>query len=319
VIITLTPNPSIDRTLVVTRLVRGHVHRATAEHEEPSGKGVNVSRALTRNGVDSIAVLPLGGDEGLKLARLLDEEGVRYRPVRIAGPVRVNVSLTEPDGLATKVNSLGPLLSAAEVVALTGALAELVAAGDWVVASGSLPRGVEDGYYAGLAEVVHAAGARFALDSSGSALRGGLAGRPDVIKPNIEELEEAVGQRVTTVGDVVSSATALLGRGAGSVLVSLGSDGALLVTADGAWHAQAGAVEPKSTIGAGDALLAGFISAGGHGPQALAEAVAWGTASVGAEGSRVPVITDRHRRAVVLSDELGRNSPLSERAARQTA
>lgn len=198
-------------------------------------------------------------------------------------------------------------------------MADLVSAGDWVVASGSLPRGMDSGYYAAVAEVVHAAGARFALDSSGGTLLAGLAGRPDVVKPNIEELEEAVGRRLTTMGEAMSAAAVLLGRGAGSVLASLGPDGALLVTADGAWHAQAGAVEPKSTIGAGDALLAGFISAGGHGPQALAEAVAWGTASVGEEGSRVPVITDRHRRAVVLSDEPGRNSPLSERAARQPA
>lgn len=313
-ILTLTPNPSLDRTLLVSRLVRGQVHRAVAEHQEPSGKGVNVCRALTRNGIESVAVLPLGGAEGVTLARLLDEEGVRYRSVSIAESVRVNVSLTEPDGLATKVNAPGPKLSKAEVAALTATLADLVSDGDWVVASGSLPRGVDSDYYACVAEVVHGAGARLALDSSGSALPAGLAGRPDVVKPNLEELEEAVGQRLTTIGHVLSAAAILRGRGAGSVLASLGRDGALLVSADGVWRAYANVNSPKSTIGAGDALLAGFIAAGGTGPSALVEAVAWGSAAVGTAGSWVPVIAEVHRNAVVLSGPPAPDWPLSDRA-----
>ena len=312
-IIAVTPNPSIDRTLVIVALVRGQVHRAVAEHEEPSGKGVNVSRALTSNHVPTVAVMPLGGDAGSKLARLLDAEGVPFVPVRISESVRVTISLTEPDGIATKINSLGPMLTQAEVHDLTAKLVELVKPGDWVVASGSLPRGIDTGYYSALAQLVHDAGASFVLDSSGTALEGGLAGHPDAIKPNLEELEEAVGQRLATLGDVAAAARQLIARGAQSVLVSLGPDGALLVTETETWHAQAEAVEPRSTIGAGDALLAGFVAAGGRGPDDLAEAVAWGTASVGVEGSHVPVITDVHRSTVQVGDSVAESWHLTGR------
>lgn len=312
-IITVTPNPSIDRTLVIVALVRGQVHRAVADYEEPSGKGVNVSRALTSNHVPTVAVMPLGGDEGSKLGRLLDAEGVPFVPVRISESVRVNVSLTEPDGIATKINSLGPMLTQAEVHDLTAKLVELVKPGDWVVASGSLPRGIDTGYYSALAQLVHDAGASFVLDSSGTALEGGLAGHPDAIKPNLEELEEAVGQRLATLGDVAAAARQLIARGAQSVLVSLGPDGAILVTETETWHAEAEAVEPRSTIGAGDALVAGFVAAGGRGPDALAEAVAWGTASVGVEGSHVPVITDVHRSTVQVRDGVAESRHLTGR------
>ncbi len=297
-ILTLTPNPSVDRTLLVTRLARGAVHRATDDSEEPSGKGVNVSRALVANNVASRAVLPLGGAEGARLAQLLDAEGVAFVPVPIAGAVRVNISLTEPDGVATKINAPGPILSQDECAALTAALIEQISPGDWVVASGSLPRGVPEAYYGELGALARAAGARFALDSSGPALLAGLAGRPEVIKPNADELAEATGLPLRTRADIVTAANRLIEAGAGSVLISLGADGAMLINPAGRWHADSVVKDVVSTIGAGDALLAGFLAGGGDGPSALAEAVAWASAAVGVAGSRVPPVTDAHRSAV---------------------
>lgn len=300
-IITLTPNPSIDRTLEVPSLEVGQVHRATRQHQEPSGKGVNVTRALTANKVASLAVLPCGGREGDELTALLDDEGVRYETVPITGSVRVNVSLTEPSGRVTKVNTPGPVLTAGDLQRLTARALETARPGDWVVCSGSLPPGVPPGYYARVCEEAHRAALRFALDTSGEALTSGLAAGPDVVKPNVEELAEVTGRQVKTLDDAVIGARDLLGRGAGSVLASLAADGALLVTGDAAWHARAVAPTVRSTVGAGDALLAGFLAAGGAGTAALGEAVIWATAAVGVEGSHVPLIEEGTRAEIRLA------------------
>jgi 1-phosphofructokinase len=303
VIITLTPNPSIDRTLEISSLTPGGVHRATAEHEEPSGKGVNVTRALTKNGIATLAILPVGGCAGAQLESLLRAERVTFEAIAIGGAVRVNVSLTEPGGRTTKINAAGPRLSDTELGDLTSALLDRVREGDWVVASGSLPGGVGGGYYATVCRLVHEAGGRFALDATGEPFLAGLSAGPDVVKPNVDELEEAVGRRIDTLGDAVSAAQELIELGAGSAVVSMGPGGALLVDADQVLHASAPAMNPRSTIGAGDALLAGFIAGGGEGEQALREAVAWGTAAVGMEGSHVPIVTEQHRSIVHLSSQ----------------
>jgi 1-phosphofructokinase len=303
VIITLTPNPSVDRTLEISSLTPGGVHRATAEHEEPSGKGVNVSRALTSNGMASLAILPVGGSAGAQLQALLRAEGVDFDTIGISEAVRVNISLTEPGGRATKINATGPELSAAELSSLTRALLDRVREGDWVVASGSLPRGVSSDYYATVCGLVHQAGGRLALDTSGQPLLDGLSAGPDLIKPNVEELEEAVGRPVDTLGDAVAAAQRLIELGARSAVVSMGRDGALLVGAGQVLHASARVPNPRSTIGAGDALLAGFIAGGGDGETALREGVAWASAALGMAGSRVPVVTEQHRSLVHTTSE----------------
>lgn len=304
-IATVTPNPSLDWTLELSRLVRGTVHRLTGEHQEPSGKGVNVTRALTANGVPSRAVLPIGGAEGTELEVLLRGEGVDFVAVPIVGSVRVNISLVEPDGTATKLNAAGPTLTEVETRALLSEAAAAAYGAAWLLGSGSLPPGVPSDFYGLLGDAVHASSARFALDSSGSALLAGLAAKPDVIKPNAEELAEATGRPLATMGDVVGAARDLMAAGARSVVVSLGRDGAVLVDAAGALHAEAVVATPRSTVGAGDALLAGYLAgwtAGGDRSTALREAVAWGSAAVQVEGSRVPVVTDAHRAAVEISD-----------------
>jgi 1-phosphofructokinase len=307
VILTVTPNPSVDLTLDIATLVRGAVHRISGQHREPSGKGVNVSRALTRNGVASLAVLPVGGAEGAELERLLQAEQVTYVTVPVADSVRMNISLTEVDGTATKVNAAGPTLGSEETEKLLTAAAGAAAGAAWVLGSGSLPPGMPTDFYARLGFAVRASGARFALDSSGPALLSGLPATPDVIKPNVEELAEAVGRALTTVGEAVAAARELMNLGARSVVVSLGRDGALLVDEVGVLHGEASVAHPKSTVGAGDALLAGYLAGSllrtGDRTIALREAVAWGSAAVRVAGSHVPVITDADRTAVVVDAE----------------
>ena len=311
-IVTVTPSPSVDRTYEIPALAPGEINRATRVHQEPGGKGVNVTRALTVNGVPSVAVFPCGGAEGDVLTALLAEQRVLYRAVPIAGAVRVNISVTEPGGRATKINEPGAALSAAELelltsTALAAAAPKAVAAaapGDWIVCSGSLPPGAPPDYYVSLARRAHDAGLRFALDTSGAALDAGLSARPNVVKPNVDELAEVTGQAITNVSEAVAGARTMLARGAGCVVVSMGADGALLVSPDGAWHAMGSAARVRSTVGAGDALLSGFLAflaGGGTGQGALREAVLWATAAVGVEGSRVPLIDDAARAATHIT------------------
>ncbi len=304
-ITTVTPNPSVDWTLELPRLVRGTVHRISGQHQEPSGKGVNVTRALTMNGVPSRAVLPAGGAEGAELEGLLRGEGVDFVSVPIVGAVRVNISLAEPDGTATKVNAAGPTLTEPETGALLAAASAASYRAAWLVGSGSLPPGVPPDFYAQLGKAARESGARFALDSSGPPLLAGLGAKPDVIKPNAEELAEAVGRPLPTMRDVVGAARELMALGAQSIVVSLGREGALLVDDAGVLHAQARVARPRSTVGAGDALLAGYVAGwqahDGDRSAALREAVAWGSAAVQVEGSRVPLVTDVDRAAVEVA------------------
>ncbi len=294
-IVTVTPNPSLDRTLEVEALVRGEVVRAYAHRSDPGGKGVNVSRALVANGHASRAVLPLGGPDGELLASLLEGLGIEVAAVPIVDAVRSNVTVVEPDGTVTKLNAPGPKLSDAEVEAL---LERAVAAADgaeWVVASGSLAPGTPDDLYARLADAVRPVGARMAVDTSGPALERVLAAGSHVLKPNEEELSEVTGVVPETLGDVVVAANELRSKGVGTVLVSLGPSGAVLVGEGEALHAESDVIVPRSTVGAGDALLAGFLAAGGEGREALAEGVAWGAAACVLPGTAVPGPADLQR------------------------
>ena len=299
-IVTLTLNPSLDRAIEVETLERGAVIRAASAHLDPGGKGVNVSRALLGSGIRTTAVVPCGGDEGEQLVRLLRAEGVDVHAVPIAGRTRSNIAIVEPDGTVTKINEPGAPLEPQELDALAGAVLDAAGPGDWAVVCGSLPPGVPEDVYAGLYRRFTAAGIRVAVDSSGPPLVAAVAAGPALIKPNREELAEAADRPIESLGDAVDAAKELRSLGAGTVLASLGADGAILVDGDGVTFGEAEVVLRRSSVGAGDALLAGFLAGGGHGPAALAEALAWGAAAVGLPGSRMPTAADIHRETVHL-------------------
>ncbi|MGA4841363.1 1-phosphofructokinase [Streptomyces sp. G45] len=303
-ILTVTPNPSLDRTYEVPALDRGDVVRASAERMDPGGKGVNVSRAVAAAGVPTLAALPLGGAPGALVAQLLDEQGIPVAPVPVAGQTRSNIAVAEPDGTLTKINAPGPELTAAESESLLATVAAHAPRADWIACCGSLPRGLAPSWYADVVRRCHAAGARIALDTSGPALLAALAEHPDVVKPNAAELAEAVGRPLTTVGDALEAAAELRDRGARAVLASLGADGQLLVDATGAHFAYARVDSVRSDVGAGDSSLAGFLIAGGTGPRALAAAVAHGAAAVQLPGSQLPTPSDLAPDAVTATAEI---------------
>lgn len=300
-IVTVTPNPALDRTLEFDVVRPGAVNRARSVHVEPSGKGVNVSRALAVNGVASRAILPMGGAEGRQLAELLDSEGIDYVAVPVRQSVRVNVSVLTADGAVTKLNEPGQGLAPDEVDAIEQAIERTIQGAapgvGWIVGSGSLAPGMGADFYARLAERAHANGAGFALDSSGPALRAGLAARPELIKPNRDELAELADWPLRTLGDLVGAASMV--RTSGVVLVSLGCDGAVLVDGEGALHGDAPVEAAKSAVGAGDNLLAGYLSVPcASRAEALREALAWAAVAVRAPRSVGRPVTDADRASV---------------------
>ena len=295
-IVTLTPNPSIDRAIVIDALHRGEVHRATSSRVDPGGKGVNVSRALAAQGTPTLAVLPAGGPEGHLMEELLDAAGVRppQRPRRRcpadehqrararrhhdqaqrARPRRSARPRSTPCWPPPSRPPTAPTGSSAAAACRPGAPADL---------------------YAALVARVRERGIRVAVDSSGTPMTAAVAARPHLVKPNHEELAELVGHPLPTLGDVHAAARDLVADGIEVVAVSLGGDGALLVTADELVHARASITAPLSTVGAGDCMLAGLLhglSRGLDAADALAGAVTWGAAAVTLPGSRVPAPHD---------------------------
>jgi 1-phosphofructokinase len=321
-IVTLTANPSLDRTVELpAALARGEVQRAVAVHQHSGGKGVNVSRALVASGLDTVAVLP-GGDSDPVLSGLREDK-VPFAAMPIAEPLRSNVTLTEPDGVTTKINEPGPELSPEQQEALISLLLERSRGASWVVLAGSVPPGVPADFYATVAARLRSdndGGARLiAIDSSGAPLAAAVSGRedgrPDLLKPNAEELAELAAAAGFTdhhtaeeleadPGLAARAAAAVVGSGVGTVLATLGSKGAVLVTADGAWLATHPPIQAVSTVGAGDSSLAGFLLAatqGGSPQDCLRQAVAHGAAAASLPGSTVPAVHQTTPDAVTIT------------------
>jgi 1-phosphofructokinase len=297
-VVTLTANPSLDRTLVLPgALARGEVARLAGAATEPGGKGVNVARALAAAGTDVLCVLPAADDDPIVAA--LHRLELPLATVPVPTPVRTNYTLAEPDGTTTKLNEPGASLDAATRTALTGALLAAAAGTRWVVLSGSLPPGTPAGWYADLVRALRATGARIAVDTSEEPLRALLAtgpdAAPDLLKPNTEELAQLSGvaeAELTADPDALLTAVlALHARGVGTVLLTLGADGALLSSPEGLWTATPPRVAVRSTVGAGDCSLAGYLLAdlaGALPADRLRSAVAYGAASASLPGSAVP-------------------------------
>lgn len=318
-IVTVTPNPSIDRTITLAgELVRGAVHRAQSVSSEPGGKGVNVARALRLAGLDTVAVLPAGPHDPFIAALLA--QGVPFTAVPMSGAVRTNLAITETDGTTTKVNEPGLALSVAEAAALADAVAECAQSATWVVLSGSLPPGLPDSWYPDMVALLLPYGCKVAVDTSDKPLAELAAAldraAPDLIKPNAEELAGLAGvsseslETALTAGDpspVVEASRRLLDRGIGAVLATLGAAGAVLVDDSGAWLATPPPVIPRSTVGAGDSSLAGYIRAavaGASPQQRLQMAVAYGSAAAALPGSALPTPAQLNLDDVVVTSIL---------------
>ena len=297
-ILTLTPNPSFDRTVALDgELARGQVHRVVSVTSQAGGKGVNISRAAVSADIPSIAVVPAAKDDAFVLELL--GAGIDCRPVQPAGDVRVNLTITEPDGTTTKLNSPGAAVLPLHLELMAQAVLVRASSADWTVLAGSLPAGAPPEFYAELVRRLREVGGRVAVDTSEAPLRALVdalpASAPDLMKPNGEELASFTGGDADELeSDPRATAVAarqLIERGVGAVLATLGGNGAVLVTPEGAWHATPPPTTVVSTVGAGDSSLFGYLLGDIRGlpaPERLALAVAYGSAAAGLPGTTIP-------------------------------
>lgn len=304
-ILTLTPNPSTDVTMHLDDpIVPGGVNRATTVTHVAGGKGINVSRAAHLAGTSTTAVFPATPND--PFLKLIDDTGIHTHVISIDDPVRINTTITEQTGRTTKINGPGPILSPAQVAALTKATVAHAVNADVVVLSGSLPGGVAPSFYTDVLSALASAhpGLSVAVDTSDKAMKELGAhfatAAPTIIKPNGFELGQLVGrdglalELAAESGDltpVVDAALSVVARGVPEVLVTLGGAGAVLATDHGVWKATPAPTTVRSTVGAGDSALTGYLLAtleGADFPDRLRRAVAYGTAATGLPGTTIP-------------------------------
>jgi 1-phosphofructokinase len=312
-IVTVTANPSLDRTITLgAALQPGQVQAAASSREDAGGKGINVARVVAAAGVGTVAVLPLAQDDPFGAA--LRASRVPAAVVEVAGHVRANVTITDPAGVTTKLNLPGAALSPADVEALISAVVAASERADWLVLAGSLPPGAGERLYVDITRAVRtrwgAEAPRVAIDTSGAALRAVVEeAAPDLIKPNDDELAELAGVGLDPAGDLAAAvlpvARQLVPGKVAAALVTLGAAGAVLVIADGAWQATPPRIRVVSTVGAGDSSLAGYLLAdvAGEDPAGrLLRSVRYGAAAASLPGTQAPTPDDLPQGDVVVRE-----------------
>ena len=258
-ILTLTLNPALDLTVELSVLTAGQVNRSDEMHTHAAGKGVNVAQVLADLGHQLTVSGFLGEDNLQAFETLFAKRGFVDAFIRVPGETRSNIKIAERDGRITDINGPGPMVDAAAQQALLDRLVQIAPGHDAVVVAGSLPRGVTAQWLRELIERLNQLGLRVALDTSGEALRAALQARPWLIKPNTEELADALGCEVVSRAAEVQAAAHLHAQGIDHVVISHGADGVNWFSVGSALHASPPKVSVASTVGAGDSLLAGML------------------------------------------------------------
>ena len=255
----ITLNPAIDRTITIPNFQAGKVNRVQAEYSNAGGKGVNVASSLADAG-HKIAVTGFLGRENVALfERLFARKRIADHFVRLDGETRVGIKITDPVlRETTDINFPGAEPLPSDLAALRAIVDHFDA--EWFVLAGSLPPGVETTIYRDLTAALKARGRKVALDTSGDSLNQAIEAVPSFIKPNIHELEGLVGRALPSREAVTEAARELVARGIEMVVVSMGEQGACFVGSEGVLFAIPPAIEVRSTVGAGDAMVAGVLS-----------------------------------------------------------
>jgi 1-phosphofructokinase family hexose kinase len=265
IVVTVTLNPAVDRTLWVPGFAAGKTLAVDRSATVAGGKGVNVSRALGRLGIDSTATGFVGREASGPYLAMLDSEGIRHDFVPVDGAPRTNVTiLSGTRSPETHLREKGPVVAEAALRELEEKLRALLEGttprGALVVLSGGLPPGLGPDTYARLIELAHRCGAKAALDASGEPLRAGLSARPDLIKPNSREVSESLGFFPRSEEDFSKAIAGYRGAGVETVMISLGKDGIVFSRGERAFHARVAVDEPVNSVGSGDAALAGAVA-----------------------------------------------------------
>lgn len=293
-IITVTLNPALDRTLIVPEIIYDEVLRSEPSQLDWGGKGFNVSRALKVLGSESLAMGLIGGHTGAHIEEGLHNLGIETAFTKIKGETRTNtVILDSTSRRHIKVNEPGPIITSEELANFRSQVRSKLKSGDIWVLSGSLPPGVSDDFYTQLITEIQNAGSHAYLDTSGEPLRLGLEAKPYLIKPNRKEAEEITGISLEDFTHLSQVGNFFIKKGVQIAAISLGPEGLFLFWQRGFAWAHTTILEAKNPTGAGDALLAGLLWALQRG-ETLSEAARWGAACGAAaaqsEGVGIPSI-----------------------------
>jgi 1-phosphofructokinase family hexose kinase len=277
-ILTLTVNPAIDRTIAVDKLVfedRAYVESAK---DTAGGRGVNASRVLHDFGMKTSAVLTAGGPAGKRLQSLLTGVGFPADCVPVKSPTRTNLTISDKQGLTLKLNEKGLVITAAELDAVRRAVERRIQKAQWLMICGSVPPGVPSEFYAELIHMAHAKKVKTLLDTDGPVLEVAIEAKPTAVKPNQAEAERMLHRALISRHQVLDAVREIKAMGPEMVILSLGGRGAIAVTDHELLEAIPPRIDPVCPIGAGDALSAAFTWALSK-RKKVAEALCWGVAA----------------------------------------
>jgi 6-phosphofructokinase 2 len=291
-VLTVTMNPSIDISSEVDRVIPSRKLRCGPARRDPGGGGVNVARVVERLGHKATALFPAGGEVGRQLRTLVEKEGITALAIAIDGQTREDFTVVEhASGEEYRFVAMGPALHEWEWRACLDAIETLPGPIDYIVASGSLPPGAPEDFYARVAALARGRGAPIVVDTSGPALKAALAHGVDLFKPSLREMRELTGRELSDPASLVAIARDFVDSGqARIVALTLGSQGAILATAGGAWRAWPLPIKAVSTVGAGDSFLGAMVCAlaGAADPtEAFRHGVAAGSAALLAPGTQL--------------------------------
>jgi 1-phosphofructokinase family hexose kinase len=285
-IVTLTVNPAIDRTISVDRLAFEDRAYVNSSRESAGGRGINASRVIQSFGGQTLAVLISGGDTGKRLEEHLSGCGYPIAVVPIQNDIRTNLTITDKQGLTVNLNEAGPTLSKSELAHVERVVLQSLRKAQWLMVCGSLPPGVPPSFYARLIAMAREKKVKTLLDADGDALREGLDAHPTVVAPNQQEAERLLGRTLLTRAHFLEAAFQIRAMGAESVLLSVGSRGAVGAFADGLLEALPPRIDALCPIGSGDALAAAYTWSASRNASP-AEALRWGVAA-GTASARLP-------------------------------
>lgn len=261
-IVTVTMNPAIDKTIEISSLNHGGLNRIKKVEYDAGGKGINVSKTIRELGGESTAVGFLGGNSGKTIENVLKERGIACDFIWVEGETRTNTKVFEENGMVTELNEPGPVITKEQLDNLLIKLESYARSNTLFVLSGSVPAGVDKGIYGKITERVHGKGAKVLLDADGELFRKSLEAVPDMIKPNREELEEYVREgRAFSENMLLTVAGTFQNRGISTIAISMGKDGAMFLKDEYQVKCPAVSVKAHSTVGAGDAMVAGLAYA----------------------------------------------------------
>jgi len=289
-IVTPTTNPAIDHIINVDRLAFEDRAYINSSRESAGGRGINASCVVHSFGGDTMAVLISGGDSGKRLEGLLGGCGFKTAVVPVQNEIRTNLTVTDRHGLTVNLNEAGPVLSKAELTSVERVVRQTLKQASWLMLSGSIPPGTPSSFYARLIAMAREKKVRTLLHADGGALREGIEMRPTVVTPNQQEAERLLGRTLLTRTHYLEAAHQIRAMGAESVVLSLGSRGAVGAFAGGLVEALAPRIDAISPIGAGDALAAAYTwSSSRKAGRASApdDAMRWGVAA-GTASARLP-------------------------------